>query len=101
MCWSRRSRAAHGWSRGPGADDKCACPCLVETFRAGRRRDVLPSDEASVRWAQLVVTPVGEAFWVFPTEILRVFGAEFAVGAPALRLITTGFWLRAALGSVS
>ena len=83
------------------AIDASTFPALAERFGRKQLDEVRSVYTLSVRWALLAVTPVAVMIWVFARDILRIFGAEFSLGIWALRLLVTGFWLRAALGSVS
>ena len=83
------------------AIDASTFPAFAEHFGRGQLKDVQALYALSVRWALLTSTVVAVVAWVFARDILDLFGAEFREGAWALRLVVSGFWLRAALGSVS
>lgn len=55
----------------------------------------------SARYILLLTTPIAIFMIVGGRLILLVFGAEFAPGAPSLRILSVGQWASAAIGSVA
>ena len=73
---------------------------LASRLDAGGERDELTAIYGvTTKWIFVLTFPAFVAFVVFPGDVLTTFfGARYAAGAPALRILTLGFFVNAAFG---
>jgi len=74
-------------------------PVMTEYFASDDKKNLDTTFSISTKWIFLLTIPGFALLFFFPDFFLRViFGSEFVVASPVLRIISLGFLLAAAVG---
>ena len=74
-------------------------PLVSRLDAGGERAEIDAIYKVTTKWIYVVTFPAFLAFTVFPRDVLTVFfGARYADGAPALVILSLGFFTNAAAG---
>jgi O-antigen/teichoic acid export membrane protein len=75
-------------------------PIISEMYGKGQLDKLETMFKLVTKWVFLVSFPIFLVILGFSEPILRIFGAEFSVGAPALRILAAGYLVDSSVGSV-
>jgi O-antigen/teichoic acid export membrane protein len=75
-------------------------PMISEMYGKGQLDRLEVVFKLVTKWIFLTSFPIFLVIVVFGEPVLYIFGAEFSVGAPALRILSAGYLVDASVGSV-